>query len=154
MITYTGSTFGDILRSYRENTGLSMRKFAEATGTNVMSLSSAERGTRSPPPTSVALWADYLKLEGNERQDFISAATSVRISAKKAVPELEEIERTAWRHKTMLLTLVDGMDLPTRSKQLLRVLASRDIPKVQEDALVKEVLEILAGRGGPEPAKR
>jgi len=67
--------FADLLRRYRVNAGLSQEALAERAGLSVSGVAALERGRRTAPrPDTVALLADALTLDADERAALIAAA--------------------------------------------------------------------------------
>src|SRR5262245_9541532 len=71
----SASTFGALLRRYRQEAGLSQEKLAERAGMSSQAIGALERGDRQQPyPATVRCLADALGLVGDERTVFMVAA--------------------------------------------------------------------------------
>lgn len=70
----SGSTFGDLLRRYRKDAGLTQEVLAERSGLSVRGISDLERGVNSRPwKATVGLLADALELNPADREQFEAA---------------------------------------------------------------------------------
>src|SRR5215469_16095091 len=67
-------TFADLLRRYRRAAGLTQGELAERAGLSVRGIADLERGARiAPRRDTLALLAQALDLEGDERAAFVKA---------------------------------------------------------------------------------
>jgi transcriptional regulator with XRE-family HTH domain len=66
--------FGDLLRARRRALGLTQRQLSQAAACAEITLRKIEARERSPSPQLVQMFAQALKLDGVERERFISAA--------------------------------------------------------------------------------
>ncbi|WP_433165863.1 ATP-binding protein [Kribbella sp. CA-247076] len=70
----TGADFGELLRSYREQAGLTQQELAERAGVTPHAISSLERGARTRPyPHTVRALADALAISAGDRAALIAA---------------------------------------------------------------------------------
>lgn len=77
--------FGQIAKKNRIQNKLTLREFCRELGLDPSNWSKVERGV-TPPPKDISIlegWADYFKLGGDDRLEFLDAA---RI-ARKEIPE-------------------------------------------------------------------
>lgn len=84
-----GSSFGALLRRYREAAGLTQELLAERAGLSARGISDLERGLRqSPRHDTVALLADALELPSHQRALLTAAARpmSPRLQRPRATP--------------------------------------------------------------------
>jgi predicted ATPase/DNA-binding XRE family transcriptional regulator len=73
--TGTGRTFGDLLRRWRDQAGLTQEDLAESTGLTPQAISLLERGERRRPQRyTVRKLAEALGMEGQDLAEFESAA--------------------------------------------------------------------------------
>jgi len=71
----TSTTFGALLRQWREQVGLSQEELAERAGLTGKAIGALERGERRHPyPTTVRALANSLGLDVGDRQAFLAAA--------------------------------------------------------------------------------
>jgi non-specific serine/threonine protein kinase len=79
--------FGDILRRYREQAGLSQEELAEKAGVSAAGISALERGVRQQPyPATLRQLADALGLADRERADFLAKPHSPRTTSQTTPP--------------------------------------------------------------------
>ncbi len=70
-----GEVFGDLLRRYRSNSGLTQEDLAEQAGISARTISDVERGLRrSVYRNTAARLADVLELAGTDRETFVALA--------------------------------------------------------------------------------
>ncbi|HZU11237.1 MAG TPA: helix-turn-helix domain-containing protein [Chloroflexota bacterium] len=73
------AAFGDLLRRYRSQAGLTQEELAERAGVSARAISDLERGTRSRPRRdTVALLADALGLDAEQRRQLAETVTRTR----------------------------------------------------------------------------
>lgn len=89
MAAEQSSTFGTVLRNYREAAGLSQEQLAERAGLTASAIGALERGERRRPyPQTVQLLATALKLDEERRAALIAAVPRRGASAPAVVPML------------------------------------------------------------------
>ncbi|WP_432943068.1 helix-turn-helix domain-containing protein [Kribbella sp. CA-253562] len=67
--------FGQLLRGYRTNSGLTQERLAERSGLSIQAISALESGRRRRPrPITITLLADSLGLSSEDRRAFAAAA--------------------------------------------------------------------------------
>ena len=75
MTTRQPPSFGALLRSYRDVTGLTQEELAQKAGLSVPTISNLERGrSQTPYRATVRRLAGALELSGEERAGFLAAA--------------------------------------------------------------------------------
>lgn len=68
-------SFGEQLRNYREQLGMSQQTLAERTGVSPSQLSRIQSGQKKPPPAETVLrMIEVLRLTGDEAADLLEAA--------------------------------------------------------------------------------
>lgn len=72
--TYTSPDFGDILRGYRERSGMSQVHLARRAGVNTSFISRMEAGQRNPIPEKVIALANAMPLSRTERERLLLSA--------------------------------------------------------------------------------
>ncbi len=72
------STFGDLLRQYRQTAGLTQQELAERAGLSVHGIQKLERGATRPYRDTAQRLIVALQLEADDRSRFQAAVTPVR----------------------------------------------------------------------------
>lgn len=86
--------FGQLLREYRHNRGLTLEELGEASGISARTISDMERGrSRSPQRRSVVALADALELEGDRRRELIDVARAGRQLPSQEAPRWCDLPR-------------------------------------------------------------
>jgi len=113
--------FGQIVKSNRIRMRLTLRECARELGVDCSNFSKVERGISQAPVSEATLnrWADFFGLQGDERQEFMDAAS---ISRNEFPPDISKDEN--------LLAVMP---------QFLRV--ARNTPPEWFDALVASIRE-------------
>lgn len=72
--------FGQMVKEYRIRKRLTLRECARRMGVDCSNLSKVERGISQAPLSAATLgrWADFLGIEGEERQAYMDAAAASR----------------------------------------------------------------------------
>jgi tetratricopeptide (TPR) repeat protein/transcriptional regulator with XRE-family HTH domain len=84
--TEGGSSFGELLRSYRGIRGLTQEELAERSGLSVKAISMLERGVRTVPRASTAEFlAAALRLDPSERRAFAAAGRAPDARSRRAL---------------------------------------------------------------------
>ena len=89
--------FGELLRVYRKEAGLSQSELAERAGLSASAISALERGERRRPyPHTVRMLADALQLPDRDRTTLLHSATI----ATPALPTRlhQRADWTRWRY--------------------------------------------------------
>src|SRR5712691_2097478 len=73
-----GRKFSELLRSWRQRSGLSQARLADLSGLAVRTIRNWESGRiQHPHPDSARMLADGLRLKGDERAEFERAAAGI-----------------------------------------------------------------------------
>ncbi len=86
-MTDARAPFGDILRRFRKQAGLSQEELAEKAGLSADGISALERGIRQQPyPATLRRLADALGLADHERTDFLTQSHSPKTTPSTTPP--------------------------------------------------------------------
>ncbi len=84
------ATFGELLQRFRRTAGLSQETLADRAGLSASTIAALERGRRTiPRPQTVAMLADALGLNPDDRTALIGAAATAHLSGEQTVDALE-----------------------------------------------------------------
>ena len=117
-------SFGNHLKATIKNTGMTYKSFAALVGSGTSSIANIVADRSTPPPLSVAYWADALDLHGAARDYFLQLAAAAHIPEAGGLRSalITVIEDSARLHRRLDDLEMGDEGLLTRLDQL----ATRD----------------------------